>query len=179
MRAGWTLPRVDWPIRFCRAFTPVFALEQNELVRVVVTQIEWDGAMQRRMVDTAHGSGGPSGRISPPALAVPAPYCPVPGTPVYHVGLDDGTAMLVAEHDLCGPLLDLVTAMLAMGDALLTREAGFANRSARPSRALTVVSQTSGTAPDSDVRARHPQDAVLRIRIWDALAGRAALIYGS
>jgi hypothetical protein len=38
---------------------PVFAPEQNELMRVVVTQIEWDGAMQRRMVDTAHCSDGP------------------------------------------------------------------------------------------------------------------------
>ena len=97
----------------------MFAPEQNELVRVVVTQIEWDGAMQRRMVDTAHGSGGPQWEdLAARALAVPAPYRPVPGTPVYHVGLDDGTAMLVAEHDLCGPLLDLVTAVLAMGDAL-------------------------------------------------------------
>jgi hypothetical protein len=33
--------------------------------------------------------------------------------------------MLVAEHDLCGPLLDLVTAVLAMGDALLTGRGGF------------------------------------------------------
>jgi hypothetical protein len=32
----------------------VFAREQNELVRVVATRIEWDGTMQRRMVDTAH-----------------------------------------------------------------------------------------------------------------------------
>jgi hypothetical protein len=153
----------------------VFALEHNELVRVVVTQIEWDGAMQRRMVDTAHGSGGPQWEdLAARALAVPAPYRPVPGTPVYHVGLDDGTAMLVAEHDLCGPLLDLVTAVLAMGDALLTRAAGFANRSARPSRALTVVSQTGGTAPDSDVRTRHLQDADLRIRMSGQQAAPAS-----
>jgi hypothetical protein len=64
--------------------------------------------------------------------------------------------VLVAEHDLCGSLLDLVTAVLAMGDAVLTRSPGFANRSASPPRPLTVVSQTGGTAPDSDARAVHP-----------------------
>jgi hypothetical protein len=178
---GWVEVTPRWLAnQVCRAFTPVFAPGQNELVRVVVTQIEWDGAMQRRMVDTAHCSDGPQWEdLAARALAVPAPYHPVPGIPVYHVGLDDGTAMLVAEHDLCGPLLDLVTAVLAMGDALLTGAEGFANRSARPSRALAVVSQTGGTAPDSDVRARHLQDAHLRIWIWGALTGRAALIYES
>jgi hypothetical protein len=40
--------------------------------------------------------------------------------------------VLVAEHDLCGSLLDLVTAVLAMGGAVLTRSPGFANRSASP-----------------------------------------------
>ncbi len=97
----------------------VFAREQNELVRVVATRIEWDGTMQRRMVDTARCSGGAQWEdLAARALAVPPPYRPVPGTTVYHVGLDDGTVVLVAEHDLCGPLLDLVTAVLAMGDAV-------------------------------------------------------------
>jgi hypothetical protein len=36
----------------------VFTRDQDELVRVVVTRIEWDGTMQRRMVDTAQRSGG-------------------------------------------------------------------------------------------------------------------------
>jgi hypothetical protein len=145
----------------------VFAREQNELVRVVATRIEWDGTMQRRMVDTAHRSGGPQWEdLAARALAVPPPYRPVPGTPVYHVGLDDGTVVLVAEHDLCGPLLDLVTAVLAMGDAVLARSPGFANRSASPPGALTVVSQTGGTAPDSDVRTGHPLDPDLLRRTW-------------
>ena len=85
----------------------------------MATRIEWDGTMQRRMVDTAQRSGGPQWEdLAARALAVPPPYRPVPGSPVYHVGLDDGTVVLVAEHDLCGPLLDLVTAVLAMGEAV-------------------------------------------------------------
>jgi hypothetical protein len=124
-------------------------------VRVVATRIERDGTMQRRMVDTARCSGGPQWEhLAARALAVPPPYRPVPGTPVYHVGLDDGTLVVVAEHDLCGPLLDLVTAVLAMGDALLTRSPGLA----RPSRPLTLTSRTGRTAPDSDTRAGHLLD---------------------
>jgi len=100
----------------------VFAQEQNEQVRVVATRIEWDGTMQRGMVDTGHCGGGPQWEdLTARALAVPPPYRPIPGAPVYHVGLDDGTVVLVAEHDLCGALLDLVTAVLAMGGAVLTR----------------------------------------------------------
>jgi hypothetical protein len=93
--------------------------EQNELVRVVVTRIEGDGTMQRRMVDTARCSDGSEWEdLAARALAVPPPYRPVPGRPVYHAGVDDGTVVLVAEDDLCGLLLDLVTAVLAMGDAV-------------------------------------------------------------
>ena len=126
------------------------AREQNELVRVIATRIEWDGTMQRRMVDTAHCSGGPSWEdLAARALAVPPPYRPVPGAPLYHVSLDDGTVVLVAEHDLCGPLLDLVSAVLAMGEEVLARSPGFANRSANPPMPLTVTSQTGRAAPDS------------------------------
>ena len=95
----------------------MFAREQNELVRVVATRIEQDGTVRRRMVDTARCSGGPQWEdLAVRALAVPPSYRPVPCAPVYHVGLDDGTVVLVAEHDLCGPLLDLVTAVLAVGE---------------------------------------------------------------
>jgi hypothetical protein len=108
---------------------PVFARAQNEQVRVVATRIEWDGTMQRRMVDTAYRSGEPQWEnLAARALAAPPPYRPVPGTPIYHVSLDDGTVVLVAEHDLCGPLLDLVTAVLAMGEAVLARSPGVADR---------------------------------------------------
>ena len=85
----------------------------------MATRIERDGTMQRCMVDTAHcGDGTQWEDLAARGLAVPPPYRPVPGTPVYHVGLDDGTVVLVAEDDLCGLLLDLVTAVLAMGEAV-------------------------------------------------------------
>ena len=100
----------------------MLAREQDEQVRVVATRIERDGTMQRRVVDTCHCGDGPQSEVlTARALAVPPPYRPVPGIPVYHVGLDDGTVVLVAADDLCGPLLDLVTAVLAMGDAVLAR----------------------------------------------------------
>lgn len=59
----------------------------------------------------------PRGRNSShgPWPALP-PYRAVPGRAVYHLRVDDQIA-LVAEHDLYGPLDDLVTAMLAIGEA--------------------------------------------------------------
>jgi hypothetical protein len=83
----------------------------------VVTRIEQDGTMQRRVVDTAQAGGRRQWEdLAARALAVPPLYNPVPGAPVYHISADEGTAVLVAEGDLSGPLLDLVTAVLAMGD---------------------------------------------------------------
>jgi hypothetical protein len=85
-------------------------------MRVVVTQIDSDGTMWRRMVETAGRSdAGLWQELITRALAVPLPYRPAPGGPVYHLRLDDRDVM-VAEHDLAGPLLDLVTAVLAKGD---------------------------------------------------------------
>ena len=78
-------------------------------MRVVVTRISQDGAMRRRMVDTAApGDVGPWEELTERALAVPSPYHPVPGGPVYHLRVDD--------QDLSGPLYDLVTAVLAIGE---------------------------------------------------------------
>jgi hypothetical protein len=86
-------------------------------MRVVVTRISQDGAMRRRMVDTAApGDVGPWEELAERALAVPSPYHPVPGGPVYHLRVDD-QVVLVAENDLSGPLYDLVTAVLAIGEA--------------------------------------------------------------
>jgi Histidine kinase-like ATPase domain len=90
---------------------------QTELMRVVVTRISQDGTMRRRMVDTAASGGfGQWEELAARALAAPSPYHPVPGGPVYHLRVDDHV-VLVAEHDLSGPLYDLVTAVLAMGEA--------------------------------------------------------------
>lgn len=82
-----------------------------------MTRIEQDGIMQRRVVNTARRIDAPRWEgLAVRALLQPPPYHPVPGAPIYHVSLDDGTVAMVAEHDLCGPLLDLVTAVLEVGD---------------------------------------------------------------
>jgi hypothetical protein len=48
------------------------------------------------------------------AVGVSVPYGPAPGIAVYRIRVDDYVVM-AAEDDLAGPLLDLVTAVLAMG----------------------------------------------------------------
>ena len=85
-------------------------------MRVVVTRIGPDGTMRRRMVDTAASSdAGPwEELIARPGC--PAAYRPVPGGPVYHLRAGE-RVILVAGHDLSGPLYDLVTAVLAIGEA--------------------------------------------------------------
>jgi hypothetical protein len=83
-----------------------------------VTRIEWDGTMQRRMVDTAQRFDGPQWEdLATRALAILPLYTPVPRTPIYHVSVDV-QVILAAEHNLTGSLLDLVTAVLAMGEVL-------------------------------------------------------------
>ena len=85
-------------------------------MRVVVTRIGPDGTIQRRMVDTVASGAGPWEELLARALAAPPPYRAVPGGAVYHLRADD-QVVLVAEHDLSGPLYDLVTAVLAIGEA--------------------------------------------------------------
>ena len=94
-----------------------------------MTRIGWDGTMQRRVVDTTHRTDAPRWEgLAGRALLVPPPYHPVPGAPIYHVSVDGSTMALAAEHDLTGPLLDLVTAVLAIGDEVLARSPSFAKR---------------------------------------------------
>ena len=50
-------------------------------------------------------------------LAAPKPYRPVPGEPIYQLRFD-GQYFMIADRDLSGPLLDLVTAVLAFGEAM-------------------------------------------------------------
>jgi len=74
--------------------------------------------MRRRVVDTTGRSdAGQWEDLIARALTVLPPYRPAPGGPVYHLRVDEG-AVLVAEHDLSGPLSDLVTAVLAIGEAM-------------------------------------------------------------
>jgi hypothetical protein len=76
--------------------------------------------MQRRLVDTARcGDCLHWERLAGRALEFPPPYNPVPGLPVYHVSVGD-QVILVADQDLSGPLLNLVTAVMALGEELST-----------------------------------------------------------
>jgi hypothetical protein len=58
--------------------------------------------------------GGTPGTGTGRPAALP-PYRAVPGGAVYHLHVDD-QVVLVAEQDLSGPLYDLVTAVLAIGE---------------------------------------------------------------
>ena len=75
--------------------------------------------MRRRVVDTAQRSDRRLWEdLAARAIAAPVPYRAVPGMTVYHVSVA-GVVVMAAEHDLAGALLDLVTAVLALGDELL------------------------------------------------------------
>jgi hypothetical protein len=85
----------------------------------VVTRIWQDGTVWRRMVDTAERSdGGQWEELIAGALAVRPPYRPYPGSPVYHIRVDDDV-VLAPEHDLTGPLRDLVRAVITAGGEVL------------------------------------------------------------
>ena len=77
--------------------------------------------MQRRVVDTAQQEDCLEWeRLARRALEFPPPYRPVPGIAVYHVSVG-GQVILVAAPDLDGPLLNLVTAVMALGEEVLAR----------------------------------------------------------
>jgi len=85
-------------------------------VRVVVTEIGWDGSIRRRALDTCGLTG--AGRwedLIEQVLAFPPAYRAAPGSSIYVIHAGD-RAVLVGEQDLTGPLQDLVTAILAAGD---------------------------------------------------------------
>jgi hypothetical protein len=93
-------------------------------VRVVVTRIEHDGTMHRRMVDTAQQSDPKNWEdLAARALVIQPPYRPIPGTAVYHVCVD-GHIIQVGEYDLEGPLRDLAVVVLAIGSAMLAAPSG-------------------------------------------------------
>jgi hypothetical protein len=86
-------------------------------VKIVVTRIGQDGTVWRRMIDTAERDDGDqwAAHVANALATEPPPYRPVPGSPVCHVRVDD-EVLFVAEQDFAGPLRDLVTAVLAVGD---------------------------------------------------------------
>jgi hypothetical protein len=84
-------------------------------VRVVVTEIGWDGSMRRRALDTSgRTDAGRWEDLIEQVLAFPPPYRAAAGSPVYVIHARD-RAVLVGEQDLTGPLRDLVTTILAAG----------------------------------------------------------------
>jgi hypothetical protein len=87
-------------------------------MRVVVTRIEPDGTMCRRMVETGQQSDPSNWEdLTARALAARPPYGPVPGTAVYHLCVE-GDVIQVGEYDLQGPLRDLVIVVLAIGNTI-------------------------------------------------------------
>jgi hypothetical protein len=86
------------------------------LMRVVAARIEPDGSWQRRVVDTTQRDDGARWEdLAGRALASLPPCDPVPGAAIYHLSVDDHLVQ-VGEYDLDGPVRDLVTVVLAMGE---------------------------------------------------------------
>jgi hypothetical protein len=89
---------------------------QNHRMRVVVTHIWGGGTVVSRTLDVTGSSDGIQWEeLTSRALADPPPYRPFPGGAICRVQVDDQVVM-VAERDLAGPLLDLVTAVLDQGE---------------------------------------------------------------
>jgi hypothetical protein len=90
---------------------------QTGLVRVVVTEIAWDGSIRRRALDTFNLTDPRRWEnLIEQVLTVPPPYRAAPGRPVYVIRAGD-RAVLMGEENLIGSLQDLVTTILAAGDA--------------------------------------------------------------
>jgi hypothetical protein len=88
-------------------------------VRLQVAKIAANGSMRRWVIDTAGRSDADRWEeLIARVPAVPPPYRAAPGSAVYDIRVDDDK-FLVAEHDLSGPLSDLVRAVLIEGDAVL------------------------------------------------------------
>jgi hypothetical protein len=88
-------------------------------VIIDVTRIAGDGNFRRAAVDTAGRDDAARWEqlAEQSALSVPPPYRPDPGQAVYEISAG-GRVVQVAEKDLTGPLRELVTAVLAEGDAV-------------------------------------------------------------
>jgi hypothetical protein len=88
-------------------------------VRVVITEIAWDGSIRRRALDTASLTHpGRCDNLITQVLAIPPPYRATPGRPVYILHASD-RAVVMGEDNLVGSLQRLVTTVLAAGDPCL------------------------------------------------------------
>jgi hypothetical protein len=94
-------------------------------VRVVITEIGWDGSIPGRAVGTGSLTGpGRCESLLGQVLAIAPPDRAAPGRPVYVLHAGD-RAVVVGEGNLTGSLRPLVTTVLAAGDlCLCTTRAG-------------------------------------------------------
>ena len=89
-------------------------------MRLEVAKIAANGSIRQWVIDTAGRSdAGRWEELIARVPAVPPPYRAAPGSAVYDIRVD-GDKFLAGEHDLSGPLSDLVRAVLVEGDAVLT-----------------------------------------------------------
>jgi hypothetical protein len=109
-------------------------------VRVVITEIAWDGSIRRRALDTASLTDpGRCESLLGQVLAIPPPYRAAPGRPVYVLHAGD-RAVVMGEDNLIGSLRQLVTTVLAAGDLCLgTTRAGGERPGTGPMTAPVIV----------------------------------------
>jgi hypothetical protein len=83
-------------------------------MRVVVTKVAGDGTIRRGVLDTAGRSDASTWEelIEQATQAVPPPYRPVAGRPIYEIRAGDMTVW-IAEGELAGPWRELVLTALA------------------------------------------------------------------
>jgi hypothetical protein len=93
--------------------------ERPVQVRVVVTEVGWDGSIRRSALETAGlPAAGRWEYLIEQVLAVPPRYQAAPGSPVYVIHAGD-RAVLVGEQNLTGSLHDLVSTILKTGSPAL------------------------------------------------------------
>jgi hypothetical protein len=97
-------------------------MRQTGWVRIVITEIGWEGKMRRRALDTSDlADAGRWEDLIEQVLATPPPYRATPGRPVYVIHARE-RAVLVGEQDLTGPLAGLVEKILETGGPPLAAE---------------------------------------------------------
>jgi hypothetical protein len=91
-------------------------------VRVVVTEVGWDGSIRRSALETAGlPDAGRWEHLIEQVLATPPRYQAAPGSPVYVIHAGD-RAVLVGEESLAGSLHELVSTILRTGSPALAAE---------------------------------------------------------
>jgi hypothetical protein len=93
-------------------------LGRTEQVRVEVARVGADGSIRRTGLDTADWDDAArwDELVAQADLGSPPPYRPVPHQTIYLIHAYD-REFAIAEHDLTGPLRELVMAVLAEGEA--------------------------------------------------------------